>query len=197
MATGVETTGRTQRRVSCCLCLRPLLDASAVKKRKLLHNDSCKKSKEVLNEVFLSKLALSLASFNETSDPLAYLCHLCDAQAAKIAKHRAELQLAEEQVLQKVSHLTRLDRSGETLGDRPRGKQSTNSRRKRARSEFHQAEDEILVTERMNHDEGVNVGVASPLTSTELESSLSTGNSPSVTVSNISSCKNYFQISLL
>ena len=59
MAMGVETTGRTQRRVSCCLCLRPLLDASAVKKRKLLHNDSCKKSKEVLNEVLLSKLALS------------------------------------------------------------------------------------------------------------------------------------------
>ena len=73
--------------------------------------------------------------------------------------------------MQKVSHLTRLDRSGETLGDRPRGKQSTNSRRKRAQSEFHQAEDEILATERMNHDERVNVEVASPLTSTELERS--------------------------
>ena len=96
MATGMETTEHTQRRVSCCLCLRPLLDASAVKKRKLLHNDSCKKSREILNEVLLSKLELSLNNFKETSDPLAYLCHLCDAQTAKIAKHWAELRLTEE-----------------------------------------------------------------------------------------------------
>ena len=66
---------------------------------------------------------MSLNNFKETSDPLAYLRHLCDAQTAKIAKHWAELRLTEEQILEKVSHLTKLGHSSQTLGNRARGKQ--------------------------------------------------------------------------
>ena len=143
LATGAKTN---ERGMSCCLCLRPLLDASTVKKQKLLYNESCKRSREVLNEVLLSKLKLSLDAFKETRDPYAYLCHFCDAQTAKIVKHRTELQLTEEQVVEKVSHLTRLGSSSETPNDRARRRPSTDGHNSRGKDH-----DQNLFKWKMNH----------------------------------------------
>ena len=146
---------------------------------------------------------MSLDAFKETKDPCAYLCHFCDAQIAKIVKYRAELQLTEEKVLEKVSHLTRLSqigRSSETLDNTARRRPSTDgsgSRTKRPRSESIQMEeDEPLVTESVDHNEEENVEVAFSTStllshhsnSTQPESNTSKRSSPSVTVSDKCIC---------
>lgn len=93
-----------------------------------------------------AKLKLSLDAFKETRDPYAYLCHFCDAQTAKIVKHRTELQLTEEQVVEKVSHLTRLGSSSETPNDRARRRPSTDGHNNRGKDH-----DQNLFKWKMNH----------------------------------------------
>ena len=112
----MENNVRTN--VHCCLCLQTLQasDDTAWKKKKLLHKASCEKSKRIINEVLFNKLQLSLDSFTETRDPQAYLCNFCDLLATNVEKNRAKLKAAEEELVEKVSNLTRLVKQPVTEG---------------------------------------------------------------------------------
>ena len=77
---------------TCCLCCREFLNASALKKRKLLHGKSCTTSKEILNNLTLQSFRLSLAAYRETADPTAVLCHVCDVQITKVFKLQDEIE---------------------------------------------------------------------------------------------------------
>ena len=95
----------------CCLCRRPFQNKSGFKKRKRLHREGCKESKQLLDEILSECCCLSLSSFVETKDTTAFLCNLCDGQALKILKHQCEIKRIEDNILEMVSNLTTFDTS--------------------------------------------------------------------------------------
>lgn len=107
---------------SCCLCRRKLLNASALKKRKLIHGESCTRSTEFLNELMLQSFGLSVASFKETADAGAFFCHMCDGQVTRIFKLQDDIKKIEADIEEKISKLTVID-TGTTAVSEGKGHQ--------------------------------------------------------------------------
>lgn len=112
--------------VSCCLCRKELQDSSSLKKKKLFNCESCKTSREFLNELALELFQSSISSFRETSDVKAYLCHHCDQYATNFYKHENEIKKIKEEVKSKVSKLTNL-LNAPTLSTVPCGAKRTSA----------------------------------------------------------------------
>ena len=101
--------------IVCCLCHRELMEGGALKKRKRFHGDSCRNTREIVSEI-MEEQQQSMASFVETSNPDAFLCHACDAQGAKFSKLLMEAQKVKEGFAEKLSTLTKV--SGNTRGQK-------------------------------------------------------------------------------
>lgn len=115
----------------CCLCRRPFQNKSGFKKRKRLHGEGCKESKQLLDEILSECCCLSLSSFVETKDTAAFLCNLCDGQALKILKHQCEIKRIEDNILEMVSNLTTFDTSIDLRRKRPQAAENVNRKRTR------------------------------------------------------------------
>lgn len=101
--------------VYCCLCHHQLMEGAALKKRKRFHGDSCQNTREVVSKI-TEEQQQSLASFVETNNPDAFLCHVCDTQVVKYSKLLKEAQKVKDALAEKLSKLTRL--SGNNRGQK-------------------------------------------------------------------------------
>ena len=93
--------------ITCCLCHQELMKGGALKKRKLFHGESCRNTREIVSEI-MEKQQQSMASFVETSNPDAFLCHACDLQGAKFSRLLKEAQKVKEGFAEKLSKLTKV-----------------------------------------------------------------------------------------
>ena len=93
------------------------MEGGALKKRKRFHGDSCRNTREIVSEI-MEEQQQSMASFVETSNPDAFLCHACDAQGAKFSKLLMEAQKVKEGFAEKLSTLTKVSGNTSAAGDR-------------------------------------------------------------------------------
>ena len=93
--------------IVCCLCHQQLMEGGALKKRKRFHGDSCQNIREVVSKL-MEEQQQSMASFMETSNPDAFLCHICDAQGTKYSKLLKEAQKLKDGLAEKLSKLSKV-----------------------------------------------------------------------------------------
>lgn len=86
------------------------MEGSALKKRKRFHGNSCQKTRGIISDV-MDVQQLSMESFEETSNPDAFLCHVCDQQGDKLHELQQKAHKIKKDFLEKLSQLTKVHES--------------------------------------------------------------------------------------
>ena len=154
--------------MSCCLCRRPVMEASALVKHKRFHGELYKSAKKMINDLLMENFQLPVMAFKEMSNSQAYLCHKCHSQTSKCLKLQEEVRKIKDNFLSMASNLTPL----------PLGNDSVS--RKRTAS----VRDSAAVSNAETFEDACEMSAGEPSTSTSSVTSNKT--SPSVTVSQLS-----------
>ena len=84
-------------------CLICCVEASS-KKRKKFHGASCKKARDIIDDVLNEEFRLTIWSFVETSMSTAYLCFQCEKKILSICTMKERLLSIKSELLQRLSN---------------------------------------------------------------------------------------------
>ncbi len=98
---------------TCCLCKTSVTSAGEKKRRKKLHGNACKETRDALNAELSDTSSMTIEDFADTTPMNCYICKNCDSLLNKILELKKHLSgLRDINTTVKKYHFTALLQNG-------------------------------------------------------------------------------------